>query len=76
MFPKKPSHPVLGSCFMLPLHEAQASCEAELREAISSKEPCGSISMACPVGGFNLPLVGNMLLIMVNINGYYMVNDG
>ena len=29
------------------------------------------------VGGFNLPLVGNILLIlMVNINGYYMYNDG
>ena len=28
------------------------------------------------VGGINLPLVGNILLIMVNITGYYMVNDG
>jgi hypothetical protein len=29
------------------------------------------------IGGFNLPLVGNILLIlMVNINGYYMDTDG
>ena len=29
------------------------------------------------INGFNLLLVGNILLIlMVNINGYYMFNDG